>query len=158
MIAAMSAIAIRRNRMKTHQGKNLKYEAEPPQSYVCGKISRIRTVMVFMLMGAMFLIGGMVQMTQGTPVDGSMLVYPISGAILIIIGLIFTRVSCTCLECMNTPSPVATPVTPLAYYPPEVPKIVVDSQHADGQVEGKAETLVHYEQHRQHRGPPPEPL
>ncbi|XP_017879611.1 uncharacterized protein LOC108624669 isoform X2 [Ceratina calcarata] len=139
MIGAMPAVAVRHERKR--QEKRLKRPSQlylggqwlpPPQGspptpsphghnsnleplpelYLCGKISGLHAVVVCLLLGAVVLVVGLVQLAPGATTTDHRLALLIAGAILLLLGIILQGVRCYALHCVPLPteSPVATPL------------------------------------------------
>ncbi|CAL7935295.1 uncharacterized protein LOC143428340 isoform X2 [Xylocopa sonorina] len=141
MIGAMPAVAVRHERKR--QEKRLKRPSQlyigsqwmpPPQGspptpsphghnshleplpelYLCGKISGLHAVVVCLLLGAVVLVVGLVQLAPGATTTDHRLALLVAGTILLLLGIILAGVRCYVLHCVPLPteSPVATPLPP----------------------------------------------
>lgn len=140
MIGAMPAVAVRHERRR--QEKRLKrpsqlylggqwlppLQGSPPtpsshghnnleslpELYLCGKISGLHAVVVCLLLGAVVLVVGLVQLAPGATTTNHRMALLVAGAALLILGFILAGVRCYVLHCVSLPveSPVATPVPP----------------------------------------------
>ncbi|EFN62101.1 hypothetical protein EAG_04235 [Camponotus floridanus] len=155
MIGAMPAVAVRHERRR--QEKRLKRPSqlylggqwlpplqgspptpsphghnnlEPlPELYLCGKISGLHAVVVCLLLGAVVLVVGLVQLAPGATTTNHRLALLVAGAALLILGFILAGVRCYVLHCVPLPveSPVATPIPPAtSEQAPAVPKDTLD--------------------------------
>ncbi|XP_015588894.1 uncharacterized protein LOC107264783 [Cephus cinctus] len=176
MIGAMPAVAVRHERRR--QEKRLKRPSQlylggqwmpPPQGspptpsphghnshleplpelYFCGKISGLHAVVVCLLLGAVVLVVGLVQLAPGATTTDHRLALLIAGTTLIVIGIVLAAVRCYVLHCMPLPaeSPVATPVP--AADPENVPRGALDllAGHAN---QPEADALMHTVYHHHH--------
>ncbi|KAI4504734.1 hypothetical protein M0802_000284 [Mischocyttarus mexicanus] len=85
-----------------------------PELYLCGKISGLHAVVVCLLLGAVVLVVGLVQLAPGATTTDHRLALLIAGATLLLLGIILAAVRCYVLHCVPLPadSPVATPLPP----------------------------------------------
>ncbi|TGZ52743.1 Uncharacterized protein DBV15_02517 [Temnothorax longispinosus] len=178
MIGAMPAVAVRHERRR--QEKRLKrpsqlylggqwlppltgspptpspHNLDPlPELYLCGKISGLHAVVVCLLLGAVVLVVGLVQLVPGATTTNHRLALLIAGAALIIMGFILAGVRCYVLHCMPLPaeSPVATPIPPpVSEQAPAVPKGTLDLLVGhQSQPETDALVQQHREFHHHHQ-------
>ncbi|KAK0167950.1 hypothetical protein PV327_001799 [Microctonus hyperodae] len=86
-----------------------------PELYVCGKISALHIVVICLLLGAIVLVVGLVQLAPGATTTDHRLPLLITGTILLLLGIALAGVRCYLLHCipLSTESPIATPVPPV---------------------------------------------
>ncbi|XP_073998396.1 uncharacterized protein isoform X2 [Rhodnius prolixus] len=120
MIGAMPAVAVRHERRrqeKRNKRPSLLYLQSPhsrsatpsplqsppashhfpPELYVCGKVSVLHVVVVSLLLGAVLLIVGLVQLKPGADASQHRYVLLGSGAFLLVLGVIMAIVRCCLL-------------------------------------------------------------
>ncbi|GLV34996.1 hypothetical protein CBL_09476 [Carabus blaptoides fortunei] len=69
-----------------------------PEYYVCGKVSALQIVVGSLLLGAIVLVVGLVQLTPGAADADHRWILLGTGGALIIIGLVMTGVRCCCMH------------------------------------------------------------
>ncbi|XP_043286000.1 uncharacterized protein [Venturia canescens] len=186
MIGAMPAVAVRHERRR--QEKRLKRPSQlylggqwmpPPQGspptpsphghnshldpmpelYLCGKISGLHAVVVCLLLGAVVLVVGLVQLAPGATTTDHRLALLIAGATLLLLGIILAGVRCYVLHCMPLPadSPVATPLPPPATDQPPVPRGTLDllvghqnQPETDALMQTEHQQQPHHHHHNHH--------
>ncbi|XP_070162928.1 uncharacterized protein [Polyergus mexicanus] len=177
MIGAMPAVAVRHERRR--QEKRLKrpsqlylggqwlppLQGSPPtpsphnnvdplpELYLCGKISGLHAVVVCLLLGAVVLVVGLVQLAPGATTTNHRLALLVAGAALIILGFIIAGVRCYVLHCIPLPveSPVATPIPPTtSEQAPAVPKDTLDLLVGHQNQPETDALMQHREHHQQH--------
>ncbi|CAD6215890.1 GSCOCG00000707001-RA-CDS [Cotesia congregata] len=150
-----------------------------PELYLCGKISGLHAVVICLLLGAIVLVVGLVQLAPGATTTDHRLILLIAGATILILGkshlpsfdhrhklskmdfnfkiifgIILAGVRCYVLHCMPLPtdSPVATPLPP--------PSTADQSSVAKGTLDllvghenpPETEQMIHHHQHHRHHG------
>ncbi|XP_012251040.1 uncharacterized protein LOC105683184 isoform X2 [Athalia rosae] len=183
MIGAMPAVAVRHERRR--QEKRLKRPSQlylggqwmppPPGSpptpsphgpnshldplpelYLCGKISALHAVVVCLLLGAVILVVGLVQLAPGATTTDHRLVLLVAGAALLLLGIALAGVRCYVLHCMPLPaiSPMATPIPPVGTDPPArggTLDLLVGHQNQNHQNTPELDALMHSDhQHHHH--------
>ncbi|XP_034939893.1 lateral signaling target protein 2 homolog [Chelonus insularis] len=84
-----------------------------PELYLCGKISVLHAIVICLLLGAIVLVVGLVQLAPGATTTDHRLALLIAGATLLLCGIVLAGVRCYVLHCIPLPeSPVATPLPP----------------------------------------------
>ncbi|XP_012285705.1 uncharacterized protein LOC105702604 [Orussus abietinus] len=178
MIGAMPAVAVRHERRR--QEKRLKRPSQlylggqwmpPPQGspptpsphghnshldplpelYLCGKISCLHAAVVCLLLGAVVLVVGLVQLAPGATTTDHRLALLAGGTTLLLLGIILAGVRCYVLHCVPLPaeSPVATPLPPSM--PEQVPvsggtlDLLVGHQN-----QPETDSLMHSDHHHSH--------
>ncbi|XP_018314692.1 uncharacterized protein [Mycetomoellerius zeteki] len=177
MIGAMPAVAVRHERRR--QEKRLKRPSqlylggqwlpplqgspptpsphghnnlEPlPELYLCGKISGLHAVVVCLLLGAVVLVVGLVQLVPGATTTNHRLALLVAGAALLILGFILAGVRCYVLHCVPLPveSPIATPIPPTSEQAPVVPKGTLDLL-VGHQNQPETDALMQHREHHHH--------
>lgn len=128
MIGAMPAVAVRHERKKgqdkrckrpshlyigghwvrplspsptpSPNGQNLdNTDDQLPEYYVCGKVSALQIIVGCLLLGAIVLVVGLVQLTPNAADADHRYIFLGAGSILLALGLIMTAVRCCCMHC-----------------------------------------------------------
>lgn len=177
MIGAMPAVAVRHERRR--QEKRLKRPSQlylsgqwmpPPQGspptpsphghnshleplpelYLCRKISGLHAVVVCLLLGAVVLVVGLVQLAPGATTTDHRLALLVAGATLLLLGIVLAAVRCYVLHCM--PLPADSPATtPLPAPGPELPPRGTLDLLVGHQNQPEMDALMHPEhQHQYH--------
>ncbi|XP_076299291.1 uncharacterized protein LOC143218152 isoform X2 [Lasioglossum baleicum] len=178
MIGAMPAVAVRHERKR--QEKRLKRPSQlylgaqwmpPPQGspptpsphghnshldplpelYLCGKISGLHLVVVCLLLGAVVLVVGLVQLVPGATTTDHRLALLIGGTLLLFCGIILATIRCYFLHCVPLPSesPVATSFAPPANEPPSLPRGTLDLLVGHPN-QPETDALMHHHPHHHH--------
>ncbi|KAF6199251.1 hypothetical protein GE061_007276 [Apolygus lucorum] len=128
MIGAMPAVAVRHERRrqeKRNKRPSLLYLQSPhsrsatpsplqsppashqfpPEIYVCGKVSVLHIVVVSLLLGAVLLIVGLVQLKPGADASQHRYMLLGSGAFLVVVGIALAVVRCCLLPWKGRPEP-----------------------------------------------------
>ncbi|XP_032665812.1 uncharacterized protein LOC116841678 [Odontomachus brunneus] len=179
MIGAMPAVAVRHERRR--QEKRLKRPSqlylsgqwlpplqgspptpsphghnnlEPrPELYLCGKISGLHAVVVCLLLGAVVLVVGLVQLAPGATTTNHRLALLVAGTALLIMGFVLAAVRCYVIHCLPFPveSPVATPIP----QPTSEPQAAVHKGTLDllvgHQSQPETDALMQHHHHNNHR-------
>ncbi|XP_076636978.1 uncharacterized protein LOC143349526 isoform X2 [Colletes latitarsis] len=122
-----------------------------PELYLCGKISGLHAVVVCLLLGAVVLVVGLVQLAPGATTTDHRLALLVAGSVLLLLGIILAAVRCYVLHCVPLPSesPVATPFPPAATNQPGLPRSTLDLL-VGHQNQPETDALMHTEHHHQH--------
>ncbi|KMQ95035.1 hypothetical protein RF55_4773 [Lasius niger] len=120
----------------------------------CPQISGLHAVVVCLLLGAVVLVVGLVQLAPGATTTNHRLALLVAGAALLILGVIIAGVRCYMLHCVPLPveSPVATPIPPVAtteQAPPAVPKDTLDLL-VGHQNQPETDALMQHREHHHH--------
>ncbi|XP_011502542.1 PREDICTED: uncharacterized protein LOC105365943 isoform X2 [Ceratosolen solmsi marchali] len=70
-----------------------------PEVYLCGKISGLHTVVICLLLGAVILVVGLVQLAPGATTSDHKLALLISGSLLLLFGICLAGLRCYLLHC-----------------------------------------------------------
>ncbi|XP_018326474.1 uncharacterized protein LOC108737843 isoform X3 [Agrilus planipennis] len=73
-----------------------------PEYYVCGKISTLQIVVGSLLLGAIVLVVGLVQLTPNAADADHRYFFLGTGSALLLLGLIMTGVRCCCMHCPDS--------------------------------------------------------
>ncbi|XP_015187460.1 PREDICTED: uncharacterized protein LOC107072216 [Polistes dominula] len=145
-----------------------------PELYLCGKISGLHAVVVCLLLGAVVLVVGLVQLAPGATTTDHRLALLIAGATLLLLGIILAAVRCYVLHCVPLPadSPIATPLPPSTnehnhqamvsrgtldllvghQNQPETDALMRTEQQQEQQQQHQQQQYQHYHHHHQHHG------
>lgn len=125
-----------------------------PELYLCGKISGLHAVVVCLLLGAVVLVVGLVQLAPGATTTDHRLALLVAGAVLLLLGIILQGVRCYALHCVPIPadSPVATPLPVSAQQQPAPVQgaaldLLVGHQN---QNQPETDALMHEQHHHHH--------
>ncbi|XP_074032113.1 uncharacterized protein isoform X2 [Leptinotarsa decemlineata] len=141
MIGAMPAVAVRHERRKGQEkrskrpsqlyigghwlppnspsptpspGINEDGNERLPELYICGKVSALQIIVGSILLGAIVLIVGLVQLVPNAADADHRYIFIGAGAILLVVGFIMTAVRCFCMHCArNARIVMADPPPPL---------------------------------------------
>ncbi|KYN13519.1 hypothetical protein ALC57_14223 [Trachymyrmex cornetzi] len=116
-----------------------------------GKISGLHAVVVCLLLGAVVLVVGLVQLVPGATTTNHRLALLVAGAALLILGFILAGVRCYVLHCVPLPveSPIATPIPPTGEQVPVVPKGTLDLL-VGHQNQPETDALMQHREHHHH--------
>ncbi|KAK4873615.1 hypothetical protein RN001_012975 [Aquatica leii] len=73
-----------------------------PEYYVCGKVSALQIIVGCLLLGAIVLVVGLVQLTPNAADADHRYIFLGAGSILLLLGLVMTGVRCCCMHCTET--------------------------------------------------------
>ncbi|CAH0564769.1 unnamed protein product [Brassicogethes aeneus] len=126
MIGAMPAVAVRHERRKGQEkrskrpsqlfigghwlppnspsptpspGTNEDGTERMPEIYICGKVSALQLIVGSILLGAIVLIVGLVQLVPNAADADHRYIFIGAGTILLIVGFLLTAVRCFCMHC-----------------------------------------------------------
>ncbi|XP_078042239.1 uncharacterized protein LOC144472775 [Augochlora pura] len=123
-----------------------------PELYLCGKISGLHAVVVCLLLGAVVLVVGLVQLVPGATTTDHRLALLVAGTLLLLLGIILAGVRCYVLHCVPLPteSPVATSFQPPAAEQAGLPRGTLDLL-VGHQNQAEIDTLMHQHPHHHHQ-------
>ncbi|XP_018347289.1 PREDICTED: uncharacterized protein LOC108751551 [Trachymyrmex septentrionalis] len=115
------------------------------------EISGLHAVVVCLLLGAVVLVVGLVQLVPGATTTNHRLALLVAGAALLILGFILAGVRCYVLHCVPLPveSPIATPIPPTGEQAPVVPKGTLDLL-VGHQNQPETDALMQHREHHHH--------
>lgn len=70
-----------------------------PELYICGKVSALQIIVGSILLGAIVLIVGLVQLVPNAADADHRYIFIGAGTILLVVGFIMTGVRCFCIHC-----------------------------------------------------------
>ncbi|KAF2901465.1 hypothetical protein ILUMI_04719 [Ignelater luminosus] len=121
-------------------GQNLDNTDERlPEYYLCGKVSALQIIVGCLLLGAIVLVVGLVQLTPNAADADHRYIFLGAGSILLFLGLTMTAVRCCCMHCADNRTTEEDPPPPLD----AVNSIDVLVQRRDTQVRGIGYILLY---------------
>ncbi|XP_012057693.1 PREDICTED: uncharacterized protein LOC105620824 [Atta cephalotes] len=132
-----------------------RFPLPPPhltRSRATSLISGLHAVVVCLLLGAVVLVVGLVQLVPGATTTNHRLALLVAGAALLILGFILAGVRCYVLHCVPLPveSPIATPIPPTTgEQAPVVPKGTLDLL-VGHQNQPETDALMQHREHHHH--------
>ncbi|XP_044759913.1 uncharacterized protein LOC123317439 isoform X2 [Coccinella septempunctata] len=72
-----------------------------PEFYICGKVSTLQLVVGSLLLGAIVLVVGLVQLVPNAADADHRYIFIGAGSLLLVLGLALTGVRCCCLQCRH---------------------------------------------------------